>query len=497
MKNKPNVLFIMSDQHHADCIGIEGKRDVKTPNLDQLAKCGVRFSRAYCNNPICSPSRISFYTGQYPHTHGILGNDNFDFQGDTPDTIPMHFRKNGYKTALIGKSHMVKKWDKAGFEYIKYCDLCDADKNDVLSNHYFKYLVDNNVADLYEDGALPRDSQYQRDQCGIAKLPYEHSLECWTGREALSFLEEHDESYPFFMSLSFERPHPNWLIPAEFKDMYDPAQIKLPESAVDAFERGFLSKPPTLKNSFINRRKSPEQLKKILAAYYTLITIIDAEIGKVIKLLENRGLLENTIIVYTADHGDFAGDHGLYSKNLGIYESVHRIPFLIKYPQCPENAVVDEAIIESVDLYPSLCQLCGLELPEHLEGTSFMSVIEGNKSGKEYSIAEWDWTSPYKRINAIRTADFRLVFFGGKEGGELYHNGKDPGELNNLWNDPGYVEIKLQVLEKLFAEVMKFKPRTTMDDDKQNFEANKNTSTLLIHKQYKKWSDIKDRFYNN
>lgn len=496
MKKRPNILFLMDDQHNANCLGFTGKRNVSTPNLDALAKTGVCFERAYCNNPICAPSRISFFTGQYPHTHGILGNDTYHFAGDTPDTMAMLFRKYGYQTALIGKSHMVGKWDREGFEHIRYCDLTDGDRRDVLTNHYFKYLVDHGLGDIYEDGAIPRDSDYHKNRYGIAQLPYQHSLEHWTGEETLRFLEKRDPRRPFFVHMSFERPHPNWTVAREYKDMYNPEDIILPDCKIDAYEHEFASKPDFIKKALLDGRVPPEHLRKILAAYYTLISLIDKEIGRVIKCLEDQGEIDNTIIVFTSDHGDFGGDHGLTDKNVGIYESVHRIPFILRYPGC-KNRIITEAIIESVDLYPTLCELSDIPVPEHLEGRSVLPVINNQAAGKEFALAEWDWISPHKRINAVRTHDFRLVFYGGRTGGELYHDKKDPGEIYNLWNDPDYLKIRLRLMEILFEQVAKYASRASLTLDKKIFEENKRLPNDLIHRRYKKWSDVKRVCYDD
>jgi len=495
MKNRPNILFLMSDQHNANCLGVTGKRNVRTPNLDALAKSGVRFERAYCNNPICSPSRISYFTGQYPHTHGMIGNNNYDFKGDTPDTMAMLFRKYGYQTALIGKSHMVGKWDREGFEHIRYCDLTDADSRDVLTNHYFKYLVDHGLGDMYEDGSIASGSEYHKKHYGVADLPYEHSIEHWTGEETLKFLKNRDGRRPFFAHMSFERPHPNWRIAPELLNMYKSEDIILPECKTDAYEHEFASKPEYIRKILLDRRVPQEHLRKILAIYYTLITAIDAEIGRVFKYLKDKGEFDNTIIVYVADHGDFGGDHGLYDKNVGIYESIHRIPFILKYPGCKKK-VVDDAIIESIDLYSTFCHLCDIPVPEHVEGESIIPIINNNAPGREFALAEWDWSPPHTRINAIRTKDFRLVYYGGETGGELYHNAEDPGEIYNLWNDPDYLKIRAQLMEMLFEQVAKYAKRTTKFLDKQKSLETKTCITNLIHKRCRKWSDVKKMCYD-
>ncbi|MCS7179736.1 MAG: sulfatase-like hydrolase/transferase, partial [bacterium] len=239
---KLNVLWIMSDQHNADCFGFAG-RNVKTPSLDKLAENGVVFSNAYCNNPVCAPSRISFITGTYPRTHRHHGNYVYDFNENNFNTISYLARINGYQTALIGKGHMIKNWDKAGFEYIRYCDLCDSEKNNPLSCHYFKYLYDNEIADLYDQGLLPKGHPGKRTQTFISQIPHKHSLEVWTANQTIEFLKNRDPNRPFFILMSFQRPHAP-IAPSFDKGLlYKKEDIDIPENAVDLFEKKFSSKP--------------------------------------------------------------------------------------------------------------------------------------------------------------------------------------------------------------------------------------------------------------
>lgn len=497
MKQRPNVLFIMSDQHNANCFGEEGRRrGVETPNLDRIAGDGVTFGRAYCNNPICSPSRITFHTGQYCHTHRMLGNNHFEFTGE-PAIEPLgeRFRKHGYQTALIGKAHMVKKWDEAGFEHIRYCDLCDADRDNPLNHHYFKYLVDHGVADLYDDGSVD-DPVYKENMYGVSKMPFEHTNERWTGNEAVEFLKNRDRRRPFLAHVSFERPHPNWLIAEEVKDLIAPENIQLPDCVVDAFEHRFQSKPPVFRKHLAGRIKDRDHLRKILAAYFTLITVIDGEIGRIIDCLKENGDYDDTVIVYTADHGDFGGDHGIFDKNIGIYESIHRIPFILKYPNGPKRVDIDH-IIESVDLYPTLCELCDVPAPDGMDGESLVNLAETEEGGKPHALAEWDW-SGYGRVNALRTRDWRIVYAcGGENGpfGELYHNAEDPGEIHNLWDDPTHREVRMEMMEKLYVAATQYKLRTDMARDREIGRQTRHAPTRLLHKYRKKWSEIKDLCY--
>ena len=205
--NRPNVLWLMSDQHNARCTGYAGHPDVKTPALDRIAGRGVTFANAFCNNPICAPSRISFMTGQYCHTHRLFGNDNRWVQAPNPNSLSAVCQRHGYQTALVGKSHMVPAWDHASFEHIRYTDLIDADISDPRTNHYFAYLAERGLADCYGEGSAKPGQRNADDGSTPALLPYEHSIEHFTGEHALGFLHTRDESRPFFMHLSFQRPH--------------------------------------------------------------------------------------------------------------------------------------------------------------------------------------------------------------------------------------------------------------------------------------------------
>ncbi|MBT3377262.1 MAG: sulfatase-like hydrolase/transferase [Lentisphaerae bacterium] len=495
MTKRPNVLFLMTDQHNSLSMGCAGHTTVRTPALDGLAAQGVRFTSAYCNNPICAPSRISFATAQYPHTHGFLGNNNFEFEERNSDTLAAVFRRHGYQTALIGKAHMIRAWDNEGYEHLRYCDLCDSDRADPTTNHYFQYLIENGVADAYEDGTLPRDSEAVRKKCAVAQLPYEHTNEHWTGEETLSFLENRDQARPFLVHMTFERPHPHWTPAAEHADMYDPETIELGPDAVDWWENRWAGRPEFIMRAAANRMRgfSLADLKKAIAYHFALVTVIDMEIGRVLDWLKEHGELDNTIVVYTADHGDFAGDHGICDKNMGIYESIHRIPFLLTYPGSPQG-VTRDGIIESVDLFPTLCDLASVPCPAGVDGRSVVPEAEGRGDGKPQAICEWDFPAPQRRVNAIRTPRHRLVYYSHEQGGELYDHETDPYEMENLWDSPAHRGARLALLEQLLDQVNLYRRKSDFDTDAVQAQRERYLPSRLLHKRCVKWSDIRDTF---
>lgn len=491
---KRNVLWLMSDQHNASCVGYRSHPNVRTPNLDRIAANGVDFTGAFANNPICSPSRLCFITGRYAISHGYLGNEHADLDSRNPDSLACLFRRSGYQTGLFGKAHMIRAWDEEGFERIRYTDLCDATRGDPFTNHYFKMLHDNGLADSYEEGSPKPGQVHTMDGSGPARLPYEYSIEHFTGEETLRFLEERDTSRPFFIHMSFQRPHAPIAPAAEYFDLYNPDEIVLPDSAGDYLENRFAGKPrfqqELLKNgcSYPLADPDPARLRRVLASYYALITCIDMEIGRVLDKLEQEGELENTVIFYTADHGDFAGEHGLFHKNLGMYDSIQRIPFLLSYPGGPKGLRLD-GLVESIDFYPTLCELCGLEAPKSVQGVSLLPMIENRAPGKDAVFAEHRF--PKYAVHSIRTADYRLNAYDAYDDGELYDHSADPGEVHNLFDDPDYLDVRAHLTQRLLQHAMRNAlVRTDARHDAAMSRAYRYMPTKMIHKSGAYWSTL-------
>ncbi|MEM6315412.1 MAG: sulfatase-like hydrolase/transferase, partial [Planctomycetota bacterium] len=498
---RPNVLWIMTDQHHADAMSCAGHPDVQTPNLDRIAARGVRFSRGYCNNPICSPSRICFITGRYMHDHRMFGNEHALWPEPNHDTLACLLRRHGYQTALIGKSHMTRRWDADGFEHIRYTDLCDADPNDPRTCHYFAQLDDLGLADAYEEGVPQAGHEHARDGSKPALLPYEHSIEKYTGDETLKFLRGRDTRRPFAVQMSFQRPHePITPAPEDF-DLYDPDKLTLPDSADDYFEHRLAGRPKFMTDYaeqggiYPLADPDPKRLRRCLASYYALITAIDREIGRVLDELEADGELDNTVIFFHADHGDFAGDHGLFHKNFGIFESIHRIPYLLSWPGGPRGEVRSE-LVDSVDWYTTCCALCDVSVPAHLNlpGRVLSEPHEPHEP-TDHTICEWQATRTKQKVSAIRTDTHRLVYHGdqipGNIHGELYDHTTDPGETRNLWNDPEHAALQTRLMNRLFTFTLEYGCTTTMQDGNATLRRERFAPRNLIHQQQKAWSSLK------
>lgn len=497
-KKEPNILWLMSDQHNANCMGVSGHPDVRTPNLDSIASRGIVFSRAYCNNPICAPSRCTFLSGQYVKTHGISGNVVHDQMTVSGPNLGRLFKQNGYETALVGKAHMPLQWIQDGFETIRLSDLCDADWDDPTTCHYFKDLVEAGLADQYDQGLLSPDHPGYRKGSFVSDLPEEYSLEAWAGRKAVEFLQQRDPDKPFFLKVSFQRPHDPYAPPANRMNEYDPQSLHLPDNVNDYLENRFAGKPQ-FQQDYVNagtggypyRSDNEGELRRTMAAYFTLITMIDESIGKVLAEIDAQGELDNTIIAYVADHGDFAGEHGLMLKNLGIYESVHRIPFLLAGPGVPQGKVRD-SIVEGVDFYPMLAGLAGLACEPEIDGLSQRDVIESDENGRPYAICEWEFLSPQSIVYAVRDDRFRYVRYEENPGdGELYDLCNDPGELRNLFHDSTYQSQQTQMAEVLNQYLCGGVQRICrfVEDHEKTLEST-HFPTGRLHKCGAKWSGL-------
>jgi arylsulfatase A-like enzyme len=333
-----------------------------------------------------------------------------------------------------------------------------------MSVDYFRYLHSQGLADDYDLGSHPASHPGADRTAFISTIPKKDCVETWTGNEALHFLEKRDMNRPFFMHLSFQRPHPPHTVPSDSGLLYNPDEIVLPESA---------------------------ELRRQLAFYYSLITYIDEQIGRVLNFLKETGDYNNTVIIFTSDHGDFAGEHGLILKNLGIFESLHRIPFIITYPSCPAGKVIDK-IVESVDMYPTVCKLAAIDVPSCVDGRSMLDIIENNAPGRAETVCEWDFIEHYNcKVNAIRTKAYRLVYFNSDQGGELYDLVEDPGEMYNLYNKPEYEDIRAELMAKLAGYMIEDNFKTTFKSDQLLHQQKKHRPSRMIHTECKKWSQVK------
>ncbi len=451
---KPNVLFIVSDQHNAKCTGYAGHAQVKTPNLDRLATEGVVFENAITQNPICTPSRVSFLSGQYCHNHGYYG-----LNGPNPEGLPSilsHFRRSGYKTAAIGKIHCPEYWIEDDTDVYLEAMNCSIGNR---SSEYSDFLgEDEPLEDHLRLGDLGPAGQQSMEGRPSA-LTYRQSAEGWIASRTIDFIKEsaaNDE--PFFIHASLPRPHQCTAPVQEFWDMYPEAELQLPPNA--DYDLHAARKAPNLIRTAENWRKGAwaayepktfeaARLRK-LRGYYGAITQVDYAVGEMIKAVEDLGLGDDTIVIYTADHGDYATEHGIMEKAPGIcHDAITRVPMICWAPEriTPNRT---KQLVELVDIPPTLASLAGLDTMETADGKDLTPLLQGQDTSlRDIAVTEFAWSK------SVRKGDWRLVWYPTEMHqeeypngfGELYNLATDPWEMQNLWFETEY-QNKVQELTR-------------------------------------------------
>ena len=427
---KPNVLFIAVDDLRAQ-LGCYGDPHAKTPNIDELAGNGIVFNRAYCQQAVCNPSRASVMTGRRPNTTKVWDLSTH-FREALPEvvTLPQHFKQEGYHTRLIGKVYHDPAWAKDSLSW-------SAPEILAVTRTKGKYTLDSN---------LNKKGSWKADATERANVDDEAYIDGQVSQAAVELLSEIKDK-PFFLAVGFRRPHLPFSAPSRYWDLYDPATLTLPE-----FRRAPGGAPEiALHNSDVLRgyqdipdegRLSEEKIRELLHGYYAATSYIDAQIGKIIDELERLGLRENTIIVLWSDHGFHLGEHGLWAKTTN-FELDTRVPLIVSAPGQELRGVHSDALVELVDLYPTLTELAGLPLPEGLEGTSMKPLLaDPYQPWKTAAFSQFPRPWRYKKQPpimgySIRTEDYRYTEWQDFETGEvqareLYDHKKDPRETKNI-----------------------------------------------------------------
>jgi choline-sulfatase/uncharacterized sulfatase len=459
MPDRPNVLWIMSDQHNAKCTGWgEFSTEVHTPNLERLASTGTRFDRAFCQNPICTPSRMSYLTGQYPSNHGYYG-----LMGETPardlPSLLSVASEMGYRTGAFGKIHTPSGFIEPHADVIQ-----DMNGSNTPNNAFTDYLrgkgrlEDRDGGQLQEWAEKAGPDAIQALDARASRLPFEDHGESWSTDRAIDFMDGDDDE-PFLAWLSFGRPHQVYTPAEEFWEQYpDATDIDLPPSVgEDAAAAG---KPPHHATSDLDEetrlavfepRTYEALLRRKLKGYLGCVSEVDALVGRVLEFLESAGLREETIVIYCADHGDFAAEHGFPEKAPGIsYDAITRVPFVWSWPgEIEAGAVVDD-LVETVDVFPTLLSLLADRAAPSADGHDLSGYLtgEGETPAREYAITENPWAK------CVRTEEQKLTIYprgffgeGSEEFLEFYDLEADRWERENLAGDrPEAVERHRRLL---------------------------------------------------
>jgi arylsulfatase len=441
--NQPNVLFIVSDQHNAKVLGHEGHPDVKTPHLDRMAKEGTRFSCCIKQSPICTPSRVSFLSGQYCHNHGYYG-----LSGGNPGGLPTvlgHFRKAGYTTCALGKIHCPENWVEADSDV--FHETCETSAGG-RSPAYKAYLEAQGKTELEDHARLPEfgDQGRQSMEGRPSSLSFEESQEGWIANTAIDVIDQAVEAEkPFFIHASLPRPHQCTAPSQTFWDLYEGVDLTLPGNA-DRDQKG---KAPHLKRTAENWRGDHWALlepKTFEAArlrkprgYLAAVSQVDAAVGRLLDHLQDRGLAENTIVIYTSDHGDYACEHDVMEKAPGICsDAITRVPMIWWGGEAVAQGHISDELVELIDVTTTVCDLAGLDPMETSDGKCISHLVSGESGAvREMAVTEFAWSK------SVRKGDWRYVYYTPEmfpeeypDGfGELYNLTADPWELNNLYFD--------------------------------------------------------------
>ncbi len=465
-KLRPNILYIMSDDHATHAISAYGgiyDDYLQTPNIDRIANEGILFNNVFCTNAICGPSRAAILTGKYSHINGYFKNERGGKFDSTQWTFPVALKEIGYQTALLGKWHLGTQ--PVGFDYYKYHD------NPGQQGFYYDPIYNENGTKVKEEG-------------------YATSL---TTDHALNWLQQgRDKNQPFLMMLQYKAPHRNWDPEEKYLDLFKDIELPYPATFEDDYATRELTAGDTdMTMDFFNRKDmklmSPEGMKngelqqwygwgnkrgfgegwlpndtmtinearrwkyqRYMKDYLACVKSVDDNIGRVLQYLDENGLSENTIVVYTSDQGFYLGDHGWFDKRF-MYEQSLRMPFLLRYPPLVKEHFENNDIITNIDFAPTLLDLAGVSIPEEVQGRSFAQNIAGEtpedwKQNMYYHYYEFPFWHHVQPHYGIRNERYKLIhFYYNVDVWEFYDLENDPDELNNAINDPQYTDIIAQM----------------------------------------------------
>ncbi len=452
-KDAPNILWICTDQQRWNTIGALGNEFVHTPNLNRLVKEGVSFFNAFCQAPACTPRRASFMTGMYPSTlhSSKLG------QKKWPETAPLISKilhDAGYDCGLAGKlhlstaqAHLPEKRPKDDGYRVFY--FSHGPWSGGSSNQYLVWLKEKGVN--YTD---------LKEKYGYIPIKYHQTT--WCTNKAIAFIKEKRDR-PWFFSLNCFDPHPPFDPPKELLERYDIDSLPAPwVNDSDIAEKRklndvFFQSKPTKRPAHKNKLR--------MAKYWAEIDLIDQNIGRILEILKKTNQLENTIIIFSTDHGDMLGDHGLIAKGCRFYEGLVHVPLIIWYPKEFKQNLRSKGLVELVDVVPTILETVGLNIPEHIQGRSLLRILTGSAdpdSFRKFVRSEcYDCFAPINNYDnsygtMLRTKRYKIInYHSPVSKGELFDLKEDPHELHNEWNNPEYAKIRFHLMQLSFNATVK------------------------------------------
>ena len=430
---RTNILVIHVDQHRIDCLGAYGNRDIQTPNIDDLAADGQRYQNSFCPYPVCTPSRYSLLSGRYVQEH--RGWNNRSTLSPEIDTFPKLLRSAGYHTKAVGKMHFTPTYLDVGFDEML---LAEQDGPGRWDDDYHRYLMENNLVD--RNDLEDQRSEFRRnappeywDTCGamVSNLPEKHHSTTWVADRAVESLEAWQSDASQLLMVGFIKPHHPFDPPSPWHKMYDPQRLALlpgwtPECLARdlEFNRGY----------FPHAELSESKLRLTMAYYYATISQIDHQVGRMLEVLRRRRLYDDTLIVYTADHGDYMGYHHLLLKGNYMYDPLVKVPLIVKWPAGERRGTVSEQMVNNIDLAPTICRAAGRPPSETMHGND----LRREASGHPLIFTEGQGG----RVVMARSQSRKLILAGPRYENLFFDLEKDPHEMTNRYRDPDYrVEV--------------------------------------------------------
>ncbi len=485
-RGRPSFLVICCDQLQSAALGCNGNPDVKTPNIDRLARDGCSFRRAYCNNSVCMPARSTMITGLYPRQHGCITNGTV--LPESVPTLPAVLARHGYRTHSVGKLHFqpLDTEDSAesrdGWMDGRITSLpknyYGFQSSDFIGGHV-NYVFGDYTNDLCKNHPGVYE-QYQRanaawrsegrHNCWKMDVPPELHYNNWIAEKSIRFMESSSDD-PFFLWCSFPDPHFPFAATKPYADLYDPDTLEI---CPTAFE------PPREPETLQRRREffkknymfDEKTLREMTAQTYGMITHVDDCVGKIIDWVEQSGQMDNTVILFIADHGEYLGSHHLIEKADWMYEELARIPMIWRVPRAARPGESSERVVSQIDLVPTLLDYAGIPVSEFdmrknfaaapvtLPGRSLKPMLSGGAPLAErpaFLEYDEDWhASGFYRVRTLIGARYKLVVYTATGGGQLFDLQNDPCERENLWDRAEHSRIKAQMMEAMLREASKY-----------------------------------------
>jgi arylsulfatase len=459
MPERPNILWICTDQQRYDTLRTTGNSLINTPNLDRLAEEGALATHMFSQSPVCTPSRASFLTGRYPCTTRARQNG----QAIPADEVLISkiLADAGYDCGLSGKLHLSPccgfKEERIDDGYRVFHWSHHPSPNQLVANEYIEWL--NAKGFEWKDVFKPTGYAHPG-------VPAELNQTTWCAEKAIEFFSEKRDQ-PWMFSVNMFDPHHPFDPAPEFFERYDPDQMPPPR-----YVEGELDNKPRYQFQdhsegayagsypMAHAKMSDRERREVTAAYYAMVELIDDQVGRMLKALDESGQRENTIVIFTSDHGEMLGDHGIYLKGPHLYDCAVRVPFIIRWPGHFKPGVRSDALLELVDLAPTLLDAIGMDIPDRMQGKSFLPILTGAADPGHHRDSVYceyyNAVHPAERkawCTMWRDRQYKIIVFHGEELGELYDLEADPYEHKNLWNDPEMANVKLKLMKACLDSV--------------------------------------------